>query len=122
MSTTLGEILRALDAVLVIEDGPEKADLPIDIVYVGDRMSELLQWASPRALIVTRLSGPHLVRLAELLDSPALCVLGTLVTDPRLIDAARAAGMIVARSSLDPAEAVVRLSPLVETVVGGEAA
>ena len=52
-------------------------DSEIDIthIYAGDRISDLLAHASKRTLLVTNLTGAHVVRLAEIMELGALCFL-----------------------------------------------
>jgi len=51
-------------------------DHVIDRVYAGDRISDLLAHASRQTLLVTNLSSALLVCAAELMDVPAVCLVG----------------------------------------------
>ena len=64
----------------------------IDRIYAGDRMSDLLEQASPSTLLVTRLANPHLFRLAELMDVPAICLVRDAPPEAELLQAAGACG------------------------------
>jgi hypothetical protein len=77
-------------------------------LFVGERMSDLLEQAGPGTLLVTRLSNAHLVRLAELMDVPALCLAGGARPSPELLAAAQRVGTAVLVSSLEP-EAVLAI-------------
>lgn len=43
--------------------------------YAGDKMSDLLNYASDSTLIVTNLVNPQLLRFADLMDVPGICLL-----------------------------------------------
>ena len=63
-----------------------------DQVYAGDRISDLLNAAGDHALLVSNLASTHLVRVAELMDVPGLCLVGGQVPEPAMIQAAREHG------------------------------
>ena len=67
----------------------------ISSVYAGDRMSDLVSQAGSGTLLVTNLDGSQLLRVAALMDSPALCFVGGLVPDPERIAAAAAQGTVL---------------------------
>jgi len=47
---------------------------PVQFVYAGDKVSELLNAAEEDTLLVTNLSNPQLFRIAELMDIPGICL------------------------------------------------
>ena len=55
--------------------------------YAGNKMSDLLNEASETTLIVTSLSNPQLIRFAELMDVPGICLVNNVVPDEELLDA-----------------------------------
>ena len=59
-------------------------------VYAGDRISDLLGAAGEHVLLVTNLASTHLVRVAELMDIPGICLVAGQVPDAATLDAARA--------------------------------
>ena len=61
-------------------------------VYAGDRISDLLTHAHDGALLVSNLSGGQLIRLAELMDGVALCLVNGQMPDDAVIAAARQHG------------------------------
>lgn len=68
---------------------PEQlGDPEIERVYAGDKMSDLLSQAGAKTLLVTSLTGPQLLRLAELMDVPAICLVKGASPDPVLLEAA----------------------------------
>ena len=81
----------------------------IEHVYAGDRISDLLSHASPQTLVLTGLSGPQLVRAAELMDVPAICVLNGGAPDRAAVEAAREKGIALLATPLAMFEACGRL-------------
>jgi hypothetical protein len=71
---------------------------PIEHVYAGDRISDLLSHASDTTLLVSNLSGAQLLRLAELMDVPAICLVGGLQPDAEFVSAAESHGTVVMAS------------------------
>jgi hypothetical protein len=65
----------------------------IDSVYAGDRISDLLTHASRQTLLVTNLSSALLVCVAELMDVPAVCLVGGQAPAPEIVSAAKGRGM-----------------------------
>jgi hypothetical protein len=70
-------------------------DIRLDLVYAGDRISDLLNAAGDHALLVTNLASAHLVRVAELMDIPGICVVSGQAPDPRMIQAAEEHGTLL---------------------------
>ena len=67
----------------------------IDSIYAGDRISDLLTHASQKTLLVTNLSSALLVCVAELMDVPAVCLVGGQAPAPEIVSAAKARGMFL---------------------------
>jgi len=67
----------------------------IDRVYAGDRISDILNHIGPGTLIVSNLPGIQLVRLAELMDLPAMCLVGGAAAEPAVVAAAETHGTAV---------------------------
>lgn len=63
--------------------------LAADQVYAGDRISDLLNAAGEYALLVSNLASAHLMRVAELMDIPGICLIGGHVPDSAMIEAAK---------------------------------
>ncbi len=66
-----------------------------DQVYAGDRVSDLLNAAGEHALLITNLASANLTRVAELMDIPAVCLVGGQVPDPAMLAAAREHGTLL---------------------------
>ncbi len=67
-------------------------DTEIERIYAGDRISDLLSQGTERTLLVTNLTGVQILRVAELMEVPALCLLGGIAPEPGLIGAAGSHG------------------------------
>jgi hypothetical protein len=107
----LEELARELASHIVLA-GRNRA---VDRIFAGERMSDLLEQAGPGTLLVTRLSNTHLARLAELMDVPALCLVGGSQPSPELLKAAAEAGTAVLVSTLEPEAALARGRACLET-------
>jgi hypothetical protein len=83
----LTEIAQTCGFTIVRQDSG--AEPQIARVYAGDRVSDLLNEATPGTLLVTGLGGAQLLRLAELMDVSAICLVNGASLAP---DAAGAAG------------------------------
>ena len=81
-------------------------------VFAGDKMSALLERAGPETMLVTNLTGAQLACLAELMDCPAICLVGGAEPDPQLLEAADRAGTAVLFCGLDMFETCGRLHRL----------
>jgi redox-sensing transcriptional repressor len=59
-------------------------------IYAGDRVSDLLNEASDKTLLVTNLVNPQMVRVAELMEVPGICFVDGVEPDAEIIDLATA--------------------------------
>lgn len=75
-------------------------DAEITRIYAGDRVSDLLNEASDKTLLVTNLANLQMVRVAELMEVPGICFVDG--TDPGrdIIDFAAANGILLMASPL----------------------
>ncbi len=58
-------------------------------IYAGDRVSDLLNHASEKTLLVSNLASVQMVRVAELMDVPAICFVNGAAPDDEVLDVAR---------------------------------
>jgi len=95
------ELAGIIDARLHQGTCPE--DLEITRIHVSDTMSDLIEHAAAKTLLVTTLHNSQLVRVAELMDVPAICLAGGADPQPELLARARAAGtaILVSRTGLE---------------------
>jgi hypothetical protein len=92
-----------------IVTGEDRADAPIDAVCAGDRISDLLAQTCGTSLVVTNLVGSSLLRVAELMDIPAICLAGNTEPEPAMKEAAERQGIVLLVSPLDLFETCGRL-------------
>lgn len=88
---------------------PGRPGAEIDRVYAGDRISDLLDQATERTLLVTNLAGAQLMRLAELMDVPAICLTGGHTPDGEMVELARLHGTSLVVSPVGMFETCGRL-------------
>ena len=89
---------------------PDKAGaIEIHRVFAGNRMSELLLFATDGTLLVSNLANKHLVRVATLLEAPGICLCEGVKPDEALIRAATESGKVLLVSPADMAETCRRL-------------
>jgi hypothetical protein len=78
-------------------------------VYAGDRVSDLLTHAGPQTILVTNLAGAQLVRVAELMDMPGICLVNGHQPDADVLRAANAHGLSLMSSPAGMYETCGRL-------------
>ena len=88
---------------------PPSRDTEIRSVFAGDRISDLLSQGAAETLLVTNLTGAQIVRVAELMDVPALCLLNGIAPEPELISAAERHGRVLLLSPFSMFETCGRL-------------
>jgi hypothetical protein len=89
----LTDLARRIGARVVTEGN--SSNHVIGCVYAGDRISDLLTHSSRETLLVTNLSSALLVCVAELMDVPAVCLVGGQAPAPEIVTAAKAHGMFL---------------------------
>ncbi len=60
-------------------------DVEVECAYAGDSMSDLLNHARPRSVLVTNLSNHHVLRVAELMEVPAICFVNDSVPQDDIV-------------------------------------
>ena len=88
--------------------------------YAGDKMSDLLNEASETTLIVTNLANPQLLRFAEIMDVPGICLLNS--ADPKIdvVEAANRHGITIIVSPHDMSETCEHLDQCLYEVDNSE--
>jgi hypothetical protein len=82
----------------------------IERFYAGDKISELLSQGCCRTLVVSNILNPHIFRVTELLDIPAICLLDNYLPEPEMLTAARESKTVVLISPVNKQETIARLS------------
>ncbi len=104
------EIAEKLQARILAQG--ELARSEIERAWAGDRISDLLNQASGSTLVITHALSTHLVRVAELVDLAAVCLVGGQAPDEEFLSQARGVGLWVITSPVDLFETCGRLYPL----------
>ena len=89
--------------------GEDGLDATVTEVCAGDRISDLLAQASSASLVVTNLAGTSLLRTAQLMDVPAICVVGDVEPEQAMNDVAERHGIALLVSPLNMFETCGRL-------------
>lgn len=104
----LKELAEKIGAALVASGDAEIVD--ITNAYGSNRISELLNEASDHTLLVTDLGTALMVRVAELMDAPGICLLNGMDPKPEVVEAARNHGKALLVSPADMTETCARLA------------
>jgi hypothetical protein len=85
----LHDMAQQINARICLDTGSAVQD--IEAVHASDTMSDLIAHAAPGTLLVTSLNNNQLVRVAELMDVPAICLTDGAQPSADLISRAEAA-------------------------------
>jgi hypothetical protein len=66
-----------------------------DQIYAGDRISDLLNAAGENVLLVSNLASTHLLRVAELMEVPGICLVGRQQPDAAMLETAKEHGTLL---------------------------
>lgn len=80
------DLIGRIDAKVLTS--PPSRDIEIKRVCAGDRISDLLSEGTTETLLVTNLTGAQILRVAELMDVPAICLLNGAAPEAEVIGAA----------------------------------
>jgi redox-sensing transcriptional repressor len=78
-------------------------------IYAGDRVSDLLNEASDKTLLVTNLMSLQMIRVAELMDVPAICFVNDVDPSPEIVARADSTGTVLLVSPIGVFETCGRL-------------
>jgi len=81
--------------------GNDRPIITIKRVYAGDRISDMLAQESEGTLVVTNLVGTPLLKAAELMDLPAICLVNGTTRAPDMEQAAERHGIVLLISPFD---------------------
>jgi hypothetical protein len=91
--------MRVEELALLIEArvhlGAGSTGSEVGQVYAADTMSELIAHAAPDTLLVTSLNNSQLIRVAELMDVPGICLVAGADPGPDLVSRADATGTAI---------------------------
>jgi redox-sensing transcriptional repressor len=72
----------------------------ISHIYAGDRVSDLLNQASDKTLLVSNLASLQMVRIAELMDVPGICFVNDICPDDEIVAQAKRNGTMIVVSPI----------------------
>ena len=103
----LSEAAAKVGAQILTQQAP--AAIPVERVCASDRMSEVLDKASSRTLLVTHLVSRHVLHAAHLMDMPGVCFAKGVRPGPELVAKAERQGTMLMVSPLEMDEIAGRL-------------
>ncbi len=89
----LEELAESIGARIVAPGKPDGTD--VAKVYAGDRVSDLLNEASDKTLLVSNLASVQMLRVAELMDVPGICFVNGVEPDEDVCALARENGTLL---------------------------
>jgi len=90
---TIEELASAIEARVIIPSSSSCRD--IARVYGASTMSDLIANAASDAMLVTSLNNTQLIRVAEQMDVPGICLVNGCEPAAELVSHARAAGTVL---------------------------
>jgi hypothetical protein len=93
---TLGKIAQIIGASVHTSSDSKKVE--ICRIYAGDKMSDLLNESSSDTLLITNLNNQQLIRAAELMDVPGICLVRGAVPDQETVDILLESGTVLMSS------------------------
>ena len=93
---TVRELSFRCNLKLLLDPHPDRAD--VARIFSSNTMSDLIANAASDTLLVTSLNNSQLVRVAELMDAPGICLVSGAVPSPALLAGAGRAGKTIAVS------------------------
>ena len=103
----IGELAKNTGIQLLCPETGSSAE--VGRIYAASTMSSLIASASADTLLVTSLCNNQLIRIAELMDAPGLCVASPARPGDDLVALARQRGITLLVSSWDMEETRRRL-------------
>ena len=104
----LGDMAREVGATVLTD--PARTGAEIDRISAGDVISGLLRDASDSTLIVTNLAAAQVLRVAELMDVPGICLVDGRAPGPALVARADELGTVLMVSPVGMSETCERLN------------
>ena len=108
----LQELAKRIGARVITLGKPNTVE--IDQVYCSDKISELLNNTSDTMLLVTRLANAAVMRVAELMDAPGICLVEGVDPKPEVMHAAIEHGTLLIVSPVGMPETCRRVRECLE--------
>ena len=95
----IADLARAIEANLIVPVG--RSDPQIHRVFGSRAMSDLIANAAADTLLITSLNNSQLIRVAELMDVPGICLVDGMEPAADLVDLAASTGTALLLSRAD---------------------
>lgn len=87
----LKKLTEKLNARIV--SAPHNEEIEIKNFYAGNKISELLNEACSSTVVVSSVINHHIIRVAEILDIPAICLTNNFTPDEEMTKCAEEVGV-----------------------------
>ena len=95
---TIREVTEIVDGKVLI--GEDRLDLPVDTACGSDLMSDVLAFVKEKAVLITGLINPHVVRTSEMLDITCIVFSRGKMPSEEILEMAEEVGITVISSPL----------------------
>ncbi|HEY5386763.1 MAG TPA: redox-sensing transcriptional repressor Rex [Thermoleophilia bacterium] len=89
----LEDLAQRIEAHIVTPGKP--GGTKVTKIYAGDRVSDLLNEASDKTLLVSNLASVQMLRVAELMDVPGICFVNGIEPDAEMVQMAQENGTLL---------------------------
>lgn len=95
---TIGDVVRIVDGKVLT--GEDRMDEPVNTACGADLMSDVLAFVKEKAVLITGLINPHVVRTSEMLDITCIVFSRGKMPSEEILDMADEVGITVISSPL----------------------
>ena len=95
---TIGEVMKIVDGKVLV--GAERLDEPVVTACGSDLMSDVLAFVKEKAVLITGLINPHVVRTSEMLDITCIVFSRGKMPSEEILEMAEEVGIAVISSPL----------------------
>ena len=90
---TIGDVKEILEATVL--EGGDRMNEPVDTACGSDLMSDVLAFVKEKAVLITGLINPHVVRTSEMLDITCIVFSRGKLPSPEILEEAEECGITV---------------------------
>ncbi|MBR2824214.1 MAG: hypothetical protein IKE24_11080 [Clostridia bacterium] len=95
---TIGDVKEILEADVLL--GEDRMDEEVDTACGSDLMSDVLAFVKEKAVLITGLINPHVVRTSEMLDISCIVFSRGKLPGPQILEEAEECGMTVLATNM----------------------
>jgi len=92
-SMKIREIIEKIDGKII--SGEDKLDVEVERGFAADLLSDVLALTEEKACLITGITGPQVIRVAEVLDIPLIIIARGKQPSKALVEAAKLSGIPV---------------------------